>query len=275
MSAGADTSTRALTERQRRFVDAYADHGVGARAARQAGYSEDTAREIAHENLSKPHIVEAIKIRRKELVEQAGVRPDAVLRMIASIATFDVAEIFDDNGRVKEVSEMSDVARRVVAGIDTTTLSTKDGSSFTTTSKVKIPDRLRALELLARHLALFDDSMTLKGDAENPFVAIVRRAQGHALQPVAQRDDADADSNLDDSAPVIEGEIIEKSDAPSQTMASADALAAFNAIDDGDTEDDAEGEGAEAPAVAQTSKEVADAEPFFRSRRRSKSKSNW
>jgi phage terminase small subunit len=264
-----------LTERQRRFVDAYADHGNGAKAARQARYSEASARNIASDMLAKDYIQDAIKQRRKELVEQAGVRPDAVLRMIAAIATFDINEVLDDNGRVREMGEMSDVARRIVMGIDTTTLSTKDGSSFTTTSRVKIPDRLRALELLARHLALFDDSVTVKGDAENPFVAIVRRAQGHALQPVAQRHDADADSNLDDSAPVIEGEIIEKSDAPSQTMASADALAAFNAIDDGDTEDDAEGEGAEAPAVAQTSKQVEDTEPFFRSRRRTKSKLNW
>lgn len=33
----------------------------GAAAAREAGYSEKTAKEIAHENLTKPHVLEAIK----------------------------------------------------------------------------------------------------------------------------------------------------------------------------------------------------------------------
>lgn len=119
VSATTDTMQRALTERQRRFVDYYADHGNGARAAREAGHSEKSAKEIACENLTKPHIQDAIKQRRKELLEEAEVRPDAVLRMIASIASFDIGEVFDDNGRVKEVSEMSDVARRIVAGIET------------------------------------------------------------------------------------------------------------------------------------------------------------
>jgi phage terminase small subunit len=270
VSAASDTTQTVLTERQRRFVDYFADHGNGAKAARQAGYSEESAKQIATENLSKPYLVDAIKRRRKELVEEAGVRPDAVLRMIAQVATFDISEIFDDNGRVKEVSEMSDVARRIVAGIETFTVGTRDGSSHTTTAKIKIPDRLKALELLARHLGLFDDQVTVKGDAVNPFEMIVRQAQGNALVPVSQRDEDDSANDLYDDAPTIDGEVIERSDTPSQNMASDDTLAAFNTIDDSD-----ENENTDAPAVAQTSKQVEDAEPFFRNRRRSKSKLNW
>lgn len=268
VTAASDTTQRAFTEKQRRFVDYYADHGIGARAAREAGYSADSAHVIANENLNKPYLADAIKQRRKQLVEEAGVRPDAVLRMIAQVATFDISEIFDDNGRVKEISEMSDVARRVVAGIETFTVGTRDGSSHTTTSKIKLPDRLKALELLARHLGLFDDRVTVKGDAVNPFELIVRQAQGTALVPVTQREDDDAADDIDDCDRVIDGEVTARSEAPPNTST---ALAAFNSIsEDGDTD-----ENIEAPAVTQTSKQDEGVEPFFRNRRRSKSRLNW
>lgn len=104
---------------------------------------------------------------------------------------------------------------------------------------------MKALELLGRHLALFSDQVTLKGDAENPFVAIIRRAQGNALMPIAQRSEGD-------NADILEGEIVEREDAapsdtPAQAMASDNALEAFNSIDDSD-----EDEGDDAPVVEAT-----------------------
>lgn len=50
-----------LTAKQRRFVDAY--DGNGTQAAIAAGYSPKTARAIAKENLTKPHILAEIKSR--------------------------------------------------------------------------------------------------------------------------------------------------------------------------------------------------------------------
>lgn len=50
-----------LTKKQSRFVDYYIEyHGDGTKAAIAAGYSKDSARYIASENLTKPHIVAAI-----------------------------------------------------------------------------------------------------------------------------------------------------------------------------------------------------------------------
>ena len=50
-----------LTAKQRRFIDAY--DGNGTQAAIAAGYSPKTARAIAKENLTKPHILAEIKSR--------------------------------------------------------------------------------------------------------------------------------------------------------------------------------------------------------------------
>lgn len=46
----------ALNERQKAFADYYIETGNATEAAKRAGYSENTARQIGTENLSKPSI---------------------------------------------------------------------------------------------------------------------------------------------------------------------------------------------------------------------------
>lgn len=55
----------ALTPRQERFVSEYIVCGNGTEAARRAGYSERTARQIASQNLSKLDIQAAIEAARR------------------------------------------------------------------------------------------------------------------------------------------------------------------------------------------------------------------
>lgn len=55
-------SLRALTPQQHDFVKYYvATGGNGAEAARKAGYSEQSARQIASTLLDKPHVAEAVR----------------------------------------------------------------------------------------------------------------------------------------------------------------------------------------------------------------------
>jgi len=49
-----------LTDKQRRFVAEYVKHSFGARAARIAGYSEHSARQIAYDLLQRPLIAELV-----------------------------------------------------------------------------------------------------------------------------------------------------------------------------------------------------------------------
>ena len=52
-----------LTWKESKFLDEYMKDYNGAGAARRAGYSEDTARQIAYEILTKPYIKEELKRR--------------------------------------------------------------------------------------------------------------------------------------------------------------------------------------------------------------------
>lgn len=61
-----------LTDKQKRFIEEYLVDFNGAAAARRAGYSEDSARFIGYENLTKPYIIQAINERLDVLSMSAG-----------------------------------------------------------------------------------------------------------------------------------------------------------------------------------------------------------
>src|SRR4051812_40938895 len=101
-----------LTPKQRRFVDEYLLDLCATRAARRAGYSRETAREMGYENLTKPHIRRAIDAAIAERSIRTGIAADRVLREMAAIAFSDVRDIeFDDDGRLAVV--VPEVARAV------------------------------------------------------------------------------------------------------------------------------------------------------------------
>jgi len=80
---------RSLTDRQERFVVEYLACANGAEAARNAGYSEHTAREMAAENLTKPHIVEAIEAKRSELMRDTEDKVQWLIQRLEAEATSD------------------------------------------------------------------------------------------------------------------------------------------------------------------------------------------
>lgn len=87
-----------LTDRQERFVIEYLACANGAEAARAAGYSENSARQMANENLTKPYIVAAIDAKRSELM---GDKEDKVAWLIGKLEAEATAEGNTDSTRVR------------------------------------------------------------------------------------------------------------------------------------------------------------------------------
>ncbi len=90
--------TKKLTDRQERFVIEYLACANGAEAARAAGYSEKTARQMANENLTKPYIVSAIEAKRSELMAD---KEDKVAWLIGKLEAEATAEGNTDSTRVR------------------------------------------------------------------------------------------------------------------------------------------------------------------------------
>ena len=73
-----------LSQKQERFVEHYALCGNAAEAARLAGYSAKTARQIATENLSKPSVKQALEARQREFQQELGVTKEGVISGVLS-----------------------------------------------------------------------------------------------------------------------------------------------------------------------------------------------
>ena len=145
-----------ITPKQWIFIKEYAKDLNAARAAREAGY----AQKREHDRLmKKPHILEAIN---KEM-NKAGVftKPsvDRILTELMRIAFFDPKELFHDDGTPKNLTEISEDARRCIAGIDVSFESRGKGEEPAVVRKYKIVDKHKALENLGRHLAMFNDKL--------------------------------------------------------------------------------------------------------------------
>ena len=90
-------SEKKLTDRQERFVVEYLACANGAEAARRAGYSERTARQMANENLSKPDIKSAITQKREQIMSETEDKVEWLINRLTSEA------IDDGNGEATRV----------------------------------------------------------------------------------------------------------------------------------------------------------------------------
>lgn len=93
-----------LTKKQQAFVDEYLIDLNGAQAAIRAGYSENTAKVIANENLTKPYIKQAIEKALEERKSRVLLTQDQVLKDIALIKQAAMLDKIDSNGNKEMVN---------------------------------------------------------------------------------------------------------------------------------------------------------------------------
>ena len=139
------------------------------KGAISAGYSKKAAASIGEENLRKPEISAAIKVRTKEIMQRLEVTADLVLQEIAKMAFFDPRKLFNDDGSLKMISEIDDHSASSIAGFEVCELFEGNGEqkhAYGLLKKVKLADKSRNLEMLGRYLKLFS------GDREDPANAI-------------------------------------------------------------------------------------------------------
>lgn len=97
---------KGLTEKQKMFVKEYLIDLNATQAAIRAGYSEDSARQIANETLTKPYIQEAIQKAQDKRAEKLDIDAEWVLR-----EAVDAVKIFKADGNSALVSAINLVAK--------------------------------------------------------------------------------------------------------------------------------------------------------------------
>lgn len=84
----------ALNERQKAFADYYIETGNATEAAKRAGYSENTARQIGTENLSKPSISAYIAERMAEQSSKRVADANEVIEFYTAVMRGEVKDQF-------------------------------------------------------------------------------------------------------------------------------------------------------------------------------------
>lgn len=143
---------RKLNAKQQRFVDEYLIDLNATQAAIRAGYSPKTATAIASENLSKPNISAAIACAMAERSKRTGITQDRVLEELAKVAFIKLTDIVDDTGKIK--ADATDEDRACIESIKYKRTDTDTG--FSEEREVKASPKLKALELIGRHLGMFE-----------------------------------------------------------------------------------------------------------------------
>lgn len=144
-----------LTPKQKRFVAEYLVDLNATQAAGRAGYKDPN---IGRQLITKNNVADAIRKAMADREERTGVTQDWVVQELYKIAHADRGGIAKVVGGVRVVltdtDELDDEQRAALVGVE----ETKFGIKVTTC------DKLKALELLGRHLGMFTDKVEQTGE---------------------------------------------------------------------------------------------------------------
>ena len=149
-----------MTKKQKRFVEEYLIDLNATQAAIRAGYSPDTAHQMGSENLKKPVIKAAIDKEMAERSRRTGVNADRVIIELAKIAFVNAMDVIDQKtATVREDASADDTA--AIQSVKVKSFG-EDGLE----REIKMADKLKALELLGKHLGMFQDKLRISGSLE-------------------------------------------------------------------------------------------------------------
>lgn len=149
-----------MTKKQKRFVEEYLIDLNATQAAIRAGYSPDTAGSIGNENLKKPEICACIEKAMAERSKRTGVCADRVVQELAKIAFLNLRDVIDPKtAAVREDASDEDTA--ALQSIKVKKSYSETGESIE--REAKAADKLKALELLGRHLGMWNDKLDVNG----------------------------------------------------------------------------------------------------------------
>jgi len=158
-----------ITDKMRQFVDEYLIDMNGTQAAIRAGYSEATAQEQSSQLLDRPDIRELVEQRQKDRIDRTQISQDLTVNELKAIALSDIADfvIVKEGGVIEQrpFNELKKEQTRCVKKIRQTvrTAQSSDGTVIHQTAvlELELYDKVKSLELLGRHLGIFNDRLTL------------------------------------------------------------------------------------------------------------------
>ena len=149
-----------LTAKQQRFVDEYLIDLNATQAAIRAGYSPNNADREGYRLVENSRVSAEIKRALAGRSRRTGVTADRVIMELAKIAFVNIADVADfDNATARDEAHRDDTA--AIQSVWVKRIPVEDG--YITERVMKLHDKVKSLDLLGRHLGIFNDKLTLDG----------------------------------------------------------------------------------------------------------------
>lgn len=104
---------------------------------------------------------------RRKYLESEALTAERVLEELRRLAFSDVGSLFDEKGKLRPLHEMTREERSAIAGLEVIVKNAEAGDGHTdTVHKVKVWDKTRALEQLAKHFGLLTEKVEHSGGLE-------------------------------------------------------------------------------------------------------------
>lgn len=158
-----------MNQKQKAFATEYVIDYNATQAAIRAGYSEKTAYSQGARLLKNDEIQEAVKELEEAASERTAITKDMVLRELARVAFVDPRKLFDEEGRPKDIRFLDPGTAAALSSVDIYEEFDYIGDEKELTGytkKYKWSDKLRALEMLGKHLGMFTDKVHVEGTVE-------------------------------------------------------------------------------------------------------------
>lgn len=165
-----EPKAKILTPRQMALVDIMLtrEQISVAEAGRLAGYSLKTSEQTATRALALPHVRAYYDEQLAARSKRTGIDADYVLQRLADIDQMDIADIYDDEGKMLPVVKWPKIWRQNVKEVDLKT------------GKIKLQDKLRTLELIGKHVGVRAFAEVLEVTDTTGIAARIEKARKRA-----------------------------------------------------------------------------------------------
>lgn len=173
----AGTSADATNQRRAAFIEAYLINGRnGTQAAITAGFSAKTAAAAASRLLNDSKISVLVAERTEIINTAAELTSENVMREIRRLALFDPRRLFKADGALVPIHELDDDTAAGIASLEQDEITEgfgKEAVKIGVTKKIKLWDKVRALDMAAKNLGLFEKDNAQRSENLNLQVVMV------------------------------------------------------------------------------------------------------
>jgi len=157
-----------LSHQQQRFCDEYLVHFNAFKAAVNAGYSENTARK--GELLHLPKVQYYLQDAMRKTQSRLQITHDMILSELAKIAFSNMGNYYDEYAVLKPMNQLTNDEKAAISQYQIMDAMDDHGQRIGELSKIKLHNKMAALDRIARHLGFY--GVVEKKVAVAPAVAV-------------------------------------------------------------------------------------------------------